>query len=73
MDVSQAVQSYLEYHRLNSKKNTLKNYDFVFNRFNELYGILVLPPTGSLCQTKRKEVIQLQRHFYWAAVGIKFK
>ena len=38
MDVSHAVQSYREYHRLNSKKNTLKNYDFVFSRFNELYG-----------------------------------
>jgi hypothetical protein len=30
MDVSYAVQSYREYHRLNSKKNTFKNYDFVF-------------------------------------------
>jgi integrase/recombinase XerD len=38
MDVSQAAQSYREYHRLNSKKNTLKNYDFVFSRFNERYG-----------------------------------
>ena len=29
MKLSQAVQSFREYHRLNSKKNTLKNYEFI--------------------------------------------
>jgi hypothetical protein len=36
--VSQAIQSFQEYHRLNSKKNTLKNYEFIFTQFQEAYG-----------------------------------
>ncbi len=31
MKISQAIQSYQEYHRINSKKNTVKNYEFIFN------------------------------------------
>ncbi len=27
MKVGQAIQSFREYHRMNSKKNTLKNYE----------------------------------------------
>ena len=38
MKVSQAINSYQEYHRLNSKKNTLKNYDFLFTRFTDEFG-----------------------------------
>ncbi len=38
MNVSQAVQSYREFHHLNSGKSTLKNYDLVFSRFNKRYG-----------------------------------
>jgi integrase/recombinase XerD len=38
MKVSQAIHSYQEYHRLNSKKNTLKNYEFLFTRFNDQFG-----------------------------------
>jgi site-specific recombinase XerD len=38
MKVSQAIQSFREYHRLNSKKNTLKNDEIVFTRFKDAYG-----------------------------------
>jgi len=35
MKVTQAIKSYQDYHRINSKKNTLKNYDFLFTRFSD--------------------------------------
>jgi len=38
MKVSQAIQLFREYHRMNSKKNTLKNYEFIFTRFQEVFG-----------------------------------
>ena len=38
MKVVQAIKSYQEYHRINSKKNTLKNYEFLFSRFNDEFG-----------------------------------
>ena len=38
MKVSQAIQSFREYHRMNSKKNTLKNYELIFTRSQEAYG-----------------------------------
>jgi len=38
MKVSKAIHSYQEYHRVNSKKNTLKNYDFLFTRFMSEFG-----------------------------------
>jgi len=38
MKVSQAIQSFREYHRLNSKKNTLKNDEIIFTRFKDAYG-----------------------------------
>jgi hypothetical protein len=38
MKLPQAVQSFRKYHRLNSKKNTLKNYEFIFTRLQEAYG-----------------------------------
>jgi hypothetical protein len=37
MKVSQAIRSFQEYHRLNSKKNTFKNYEFIFTRFQEVF------------------------------------
>ena len=39
MKLSQAVQSFREYHRLNSKKKYAEeNYEFIFTRLQEAYG-----------------------------------
>jgi len=38
MKVPQAIQSFREYHRLDSKKNTLKNDEIIFSRFKDAYG-----------------------------------
>ena len=38
MRVSKSIHSYQEYHRLNSKKNTLKNYEFLFARFSNEFS-----------------------------------
>ena len=38
MKVPQPIQSLQEYHRLNSKINALKNYEFIFTRFQDEYG-----------------------------------
>jgi len=38
MKVSKAIHSYQEYHGVNSKKNTLKNYAFLFTRFSDEFG-----------------------------------
>ena len=38
MKVSQAIKSYQEYHRINLKKNTLKNYKFLFTRFSDEFS-----------------------------------
>jgi hypothetical protein len=34
MKASQARQSFLDYHRMNSKKNTLRNYEYVLKGFS---------------------------------------
>ena len=38
MKVSQAVSTFIEYHSTNSKKNTLKNYEFVTSPFRTQFG-----------------------------------
>jgi len=38
MKVSKAIHSYQKYHSVNSKKNTLRNYDFLFNRFSDEFS-----------------------------------
>ena len=38
MKVSVAVSSFIEYHSANSKKNTLKNYEFVTIPFRNQFG-----------------------------------
>ncbi|MBU1567451.1 MAG: hypothetical protein KJ630_17730 [Proteobacteria bacterium] len=38
MKVSQAVDFHLQYHRANSKKNTVKTCEFVLNRFTSRFG-----------------------------------
>jgi hypothetical protein len=38
MKLSHAIESYKKYHSFNSKKNTIKNYDFLFKRLNDEFG-----------------------------------
>ena len=38
MKVSQGVDFHLQYHRVNSKKNTVKTYEFVLTRFTSRFG-----------------------------------
>jgi len=39
MIVSQAVNYYLDYHKMNSKKNTTRNQEFIFSRFQCQFSI----------------------------------
>jgi hypothetical protein len=34
MKVSQAVKCFTDYHRMNSKKNTLRNYEYLLTWFS---------------------------------------
>jgi hypothetical protein len=38
MKVSQATKSFLDYHRMNSKKNTLRNYLHLLTEFSVRFG-----------------------------------
>jgi hypothetical protein len=38
MKVFQAIKFYQEYHRINSKKNTLRNYKFLFTCFSDEFS-----------------------------------
>jgi hypothetical protein len=38
MKVSKAVDYCLEYHRTNSKKNSIRPYEFVLSRFDSQFG-----------------------------------
>lgn len=38
MKVSQAIDFHLQYHRANSKKNTIKTCEFVLHRFSNQFG-----------------------------------
>ena len=38
MDVQKAVEYCLEYHRTNSRENTIRSYDFILNRFSTSFG-----------------------------------
>ena len=38
MNVSQAIESYVAYHRANSKKNTIRNHEYVLERFREQFN-----------------------------------
>jgi len=38
MKVSQATRSFLDYHRMNSKKNTLRNYVHLLTEFSAQFG-----------------------------------
>jgi len=45
MKISQAIQSYKDYHNINSKKNTVKNYEFVFTQFQDEFGERLVMPS----------------------------
>jgi len=38
MQVSKAKDCYFEYHKMNSKKNTLRTYELILSKFCEQYG-----------------------------------
>ena len=38
MKLSNAIESYQKYHSFNSKKNTLKNYEFLFTRSSDEFS-----------------------------------
>jgi hypothetical protein len=38
MKVSQATKSFLDYHRMNSKKNTVRNYEYLLTQFCIQFG-----------------------------------
>jgi hypothetical protein len=38
MKVSQAVKYYLDYHKMNSKKNTTRNQEFTLSRFQSQFS-----------------------------------
>ena len=38
MKVSQAKHCFFEYHKMNSKKNTLQNYEIILSRFCDQFG-----------------------------------
>ena len=46
MKIAQAVERHLQYHRVNSKKNTVKTCEFVLCRFSETFADLELEEVG---------------------------
>jgi len=38
MKTNQAVQNFIDYHRANSKKNTLRNYSYILGYFRIKFG-----------------------------------
>ena len=38
MKTNQAIKNFLEYHKTKSKKNTLRNYRYIFKHFEKKYG-----------------------------------
>ncbi len=38
MKIIQAIRSYKDYHSINFKKNTVKNYGFIFTKFHDEFG-----------------------------------
>lgn len=47
MNVEQSVASFVDYHRLNSRKNTIKNYEYVCRRFRDHFQSRELESIGS--------------------------
>ena len=38
MKVAKAIENYIVYHRANSKKNTIRNHEYVLQRFREQFA-----------------------------------
>jgi hypothetical protein len=38
MRISEASRCFLDYHRMNSKENTVRNYELVSSRFSDQFG-----------------------------------
>jgi hypothetical protein len=38
MNITRAVDFCLQYHKINSRPNTLANYEIILRKFNESYG-----------------------------------
>jgi site-specific recombinase XerD len=45
MKISQTIQSYKDYHSINSKKNTVKNYEYIFTQFQDEFGDRLIDST----------------------------
>lgn len=46
MKITQAVEHHLQYHKINSKKNTVKTCEFVLIRFSETFAARKLEEIG---------------------------
>ena len=53
MKIFQAIQSYKDYHSINSKKNTVKNYQFIFTQFKDEFGDRLTHCTGHMFITDK--------------------
>ncbi len=38
MEISSAIEFCLQYHKINSRPNTIKNYEFLFGKFEKFYS-----------------------------------
>ena len=89
MKVSQAVNYYLDYHKMNSKKNTIRNQEFILSRFqnnfgnrelesitsDEILSFLTQFTEGTKQTTKRVRYTNLKTFFNFAisAFDLKFQ
>jgi integrase len=87
MKLSKAIESYQKYHSFNSKKNTIKNYEFLFSRFKEEFGktdlesitpdeilsFLTRLTEGNSQTTKRNRYSSLKAFFNYIRNTIEFE
>jgi site-specific recombinase XerD len=87
MKLSHAIESYQKYHSFNSKKNTIKNYEFLFSRFKEEFGkrdlesitpdeilsFLIRLTEGIKRTTKRNRYCSLKAFFNYIKNSIDFE
>ena len=57
MKVSQACQSLLDYHRMTSKKSTLRNYEYLLKGFSTQFG------DREPCSLTSEEILSFLSHF----------
>ena len=59
MRVSEASRCFLDYHRINSKDNTIRNYELVSTRFCSEFGEGVLSrQVGSLTEKMEQPIMK---------------